>query len=139
MGESALLVSEFDQQRLQALIAACLEKADAAEQRVVEPLATVLDRATIVQAGEIPEDVVTMNSIVRLRDLDSGKARVYALTFPADSNETEGRMSILDPLGAAMLGSRVGGVVEPALAAGPKRFRVETLIYQPERTGHYSL
>ena len=88
---------------------------------------------------EIPADVVTMHSVVVVHDLDHDKPMEYTLVFPHSADVTRGRISVLAPLGAALFGARVGEVIEVALQAGLRRWRVEYLLYQPESAGDLDL
>ena len=90
-----------------------------------------LDRAEIVEGHSIPPDVVTMNSEVRLKDLDSGEVKVYTLVFPNQSR-AENSISILAPIGTAMLGYRVGDVIEWPVPKGIRRLQVLDVMSQPE-------
>jgi regulator of nucleoside diphosphate kinase len=96
-----------------------------------------LDRAEIVKPEEIPTDVITMNSTFRLRDLDSGEEVVYTLVFPGKADSANGKISILAPIGTAVLGYRVGDTVEWKVPAGLRRLKVKEVVYQPEATGNY--
>jgi regulator of nucleoside diphosphate kinase len=96
-----------------------------------------LDQAEIVKPEEIPTNVITMNSTFRLSDLDSGEEVVYTLVFPAKADSTNGKISILAPVGTAVLGYRVGDTVEWKVPAGLKRLRVDKVVYQPEAVGDY--
>jgi hypothetical protein len=71
-----------------------------------------IDRAEIVKPEEIPTDVITMNSTFRLSNLDSREEDVYTLVFPGKADSTNGKISILAPVGTAVLGCRVGDTVE---------------------------
>ena len=82
---------------------------------------------------EVPSDVVTMSSIVSLRDLDSGETEEYELVYPADADLENNRISILAPIGTAILGYRVGDVIEWPVPGGLRRLRVEEVLYQPGR------
>jgi regulator of nucleoside diphosphate kinase len=93
-----------------------------------------LDRADVIEAEAIPRDVVTMNSEVRLQDLDSDDIKVYRLVFPSQAR-TENSISILAPIGTAMLGYRVGDVIEWRVPKGIRRFKVLDVLYQPEAAG----
>ena len=94
-----------------------------------------LERAVVVPASAIPPDVVTMNSLVRLTDLDTGGRGEYSVVFPGRADFRRGRLSILAPVGTALLGQREGDVVEWVVPAGVKRFRIEAVLYQPETDG----
>ena len=78
-----------------------------------------------------------MNSKVRLRDLNSGEETVYALVFPGMANAGEKAISILAPIGTALLGYREGDVIEWDVPAGTRRLKVLEVMYQPERGGDF--
>ena len=73
----------------------------------------------------MPEDVVTMNSTVRVRDLETGEVDTYTLVYPHEADIEENKLSVLAPVGTALLGYRAGDVVEWPVPAGITRFRVE--------------
>ena len=81
-----------------------LAASDAAERERLQELQGEIERATVVDAHVIDADIVTMNSRVSLRDLDSGERFVYTLVYPRDASLAEGRISILAPVGTAILG-----------------------------------
>lgn len=93
-----------------------------------------LDRAEVVEPEAIPRDVVTMNSEVRLKDLDSGDIKVYRLVFPTQAR-SENSISILAPIGTAILGYRVGDIIEWRVPKGIRRLQVVEVLYQPEAAG----
>jgi regulator of nucleoside diphosphate kinase len=74
-----------------------------------------------------------MNSTVRLRDLDTGEEETYTLVYPAQANVEENRISVLAPVGTAIIGYRVGDAVTWRVPGGRVRLRVEEVLYQPER------
>jgi regulator of nucleoside diphosphate kinase len=94
-----------------------------------------LKRAKIVPAEDVPRDVVTMNSKVVLYDLDTRERELFTLVYPWDADADNYRISVLAPVGTAMIGCRVGDVIKWPIPAGTGRFRIEELIYQPEREG----
>ncbi|TAM80682.1 MAG: nucleoside diphosphate kinase regulator [Acidobacteria bacterium] len=102
------------------------------DQRYLDALRQELERAEVVAAADIPPDVITMNSQVRVRDLDSGDITVYTLVFPRDADFSRNRISILAPIGTALLGSRVRDIIEWKVPAGTRRLKVESVLYQPE-------
>lgn len=132
-------ISELDRERLQTIIDQYLETGSADERRAAEVLRERLCKAVVLASHEIPDDAVTMNSIFRLSAANSKNSRVYALVYPSESNPTEGRMSVLDPVGAQLLGRRKGSTVECDLPHGKESFRIEDVIYQPESAGHFDL
>ena len=70
-----------------------------------------LERATIVSDEELPHDVVSMNSTVKFLDLELGKESTVQLVFPQDTNIAENKISILTPVGSALIGLRVGQII----------------------------
>ena len=80
-----------------------------------------------------------MNSKARLRDLDTGEEVTYTLVFPDKASIDDERISVVAPIGTAMLGHRVGDEFEWKVPAGIVRFRVAKVLYQPEAAGHYHL
>ena len=91
----------------------------------------------IVDPEEVPNDVITMNSRADLLDLESGETLTFTLVFPADANVEEGRISVLAPIGAGMLGYRVEDEFEWNVPAGTRRMRVMRVDYQPEAAGDF--
>ena len=90
-----------------------------------------LESAVIVSSGAVPADVVTMQSQVALTD-EAGKLHVLSVVYPQEADEASARISVLEPLGMALLGARCGQKIECPGARGPRRFRVEEIVYQPE-------
>jgi regulator of nucleoside diphosphate kinase len=80
-----------------------------------------------------------MNSKARLRDLETNEEMIYTLVFPEDANVEEDKISVVAPIGTAMLGQRVGDEFEWEVPAGTVRLRVEELLYQPEAAGDFHL
>ena len=101
-------------------------------------LEETIARADVVEPERIPPDVVTMNSRVRVRDLDGGGAAEYTLSFPASADARRGRISVLGALGSALLGRREGDIIEYISSAGVERRVIEQVVYQPEAAGDYS-
>lgn len=98
-----------------------------------------LDRGRVVEPRKVPKGVVTMHSRVRVRDLDDGEMETYCLVYPEEADITEGKLSVLAPLGTALIGTRVGEVVEFDAPAGTRRLKVDKILYQPEAAGDYHL
>jgi regulator of nucleoside diphosphate kinase len=138
VSEKTIFITELDRQRLIDL----LINAQSGEYRgsiYLEKLRGELERAQTVPSQQIPGDVITMNSKVVLRDLDSGEDETYTLVYPEQANTSEGKISILAPIGTAMLGYRIGDVFEWEVPAGKRRLRIEKILYQPESAGDYEL
>ncbi len=131
MTDDRIEVTEQDAQRLRELIAS-LAARRGPDRRTLEPLRRELDRAHIVAAAEVDPRVVTMRSRVRLRDEETGESMVYTLVYPEDADHEAGRLSVLAPIGTAILGYREGDVVEWEVPAGTRRFRIDVVLHQPE-------
>jgi regulator of nucleoside diphosphate kinase len=106
---------------------------------LTDALELELQRARIVAQAEVPSDVVTMNSDVVYEDVATGVQRAIRLVYPKDADVATGRVSILAPMGAALLGVRVGQEIWWRVARGLKRVRVVELRYQPEAAGDFAL
>ena len=132
-----IYITEFDMKRLKGLIQFAGERWDKRAAQYLEKLDEELDRAEIVKPEEIPTNVITMNSTFCLHDLDTGEDVVYTLVFPGNADSAKGKISILAPIGTAVLGYKVGDIVEWEVPAGLKRFRVKEIVYQPEAEGNY--
>jgi regulator of nucleoside diphosphate kinase len=105
----------------------------------LQALADELDRAEVIAAKDVPADVITMNSRVRLLDLDTGEEETYTLVFPDDADINRNRISVLAPVGTGMLGYGVGDVIEWQVPGGIRRLKVASVLYQPEAAGDYNL
>lgn len=96
-----------------------------------------LDRAEVVEPQEIPPDVVTMNSTVRFA-LESGEEFCLTLVYPKDTDGSADRISVLAPVGSALLGLAAGDYIEwPRPGGGMTKVRIVEVVYQPERAGEY--
>lgn len=94
-----------------------------------------LMRARIVRPHEVAPDVVTMHSCVRLKDLRANDVRVMTLVFPEEADFDNGLISVVAPIGAAILGYRVGDTVKLQAPGGPRMLYIEQVLYQPEAAG----
>lgn len=130
----SIVMSSFDHSRLSDMLAT-MPAAEFRNRRELQVLSDELKGAEIVPPDQVPEDVVTLNSSVVVRDLDTGETETFTIVTPEESAPMEGRMSILAPLATALIGYRVGDTV--TVRAGLTTVRIESLVYQPERAGHF--
>jgi regulator of nucleoside diphosphate kinase len=137
ISDRAIVVTEADYDRLRHLLESPAYRTTQA--MLLMALKGELDRGQVVAAGEVPRGVVTMRSRVRVRDLSDDAAESYTLVYPDETDINAGRLSVLAPLGTALLGARVGDVVEFDAPAGIRRLKVERVLYQPEAAGDYHL
>lgn len=135
-----IYITEQDRQRLLESIQVLQESPDKRESPHIRQLEKEIGRAeVIVRTEDVPADVITMRSRVRLRDLTANRDQELALVYPTETDPEQGSISVLAALGTAMLGYRVGDTFEVDLPKGRKSFRVETILYQPEAAGDYHL
>ncbi|WP_212742612.1 GreA/GreB family elongation factor [Methylobacillus flagellatus] len=99
-----------------------------------------LDSAEVVDSAEIPDDVVTMNSLFVIADDTTGHRTQLRLCYPGNAAPAQGNISVLSPAGASMLGLRRGAIASWRSLQGEVRFaRIVELLFQPEAAGDYSL
>jgi regulator of nucleoside diphosphate kinase len=120
-----ILITENDHERLLRLINS--RRQSVHERETLDALEQELERATIVKASEIPHDVVTMNSYVRVKDLDRNHEIAYQIVFPPDADAGRNRISVLAPIGTGLLGYRAGDIVEWPVPSGMRRLRIVTV------------
>ena len=128
-----LLMNELDHGRLEKL----LDKEQYAKMAVAEALAERLDNADVVSPADVPADLVSMQSRIRFRDLKADLLLEKELVYPHNLKpEATDQISILAPLGAALLGARVGQEVHWQLPNGKDAaLVVEEILHQPEAAG----
>ena len=139
MTERKIYMTELDKVRLEKLLSAAEESGGDPERQDLESLADELERAEIVSSKNVPPDVVTMDSKVVLRDIDSREAMTCTLVFPGEADIGTGAISVLAPVGTAILGYSKGDMVEWAVPSGIRRIMIEEILYQPEAAGDYHL
>lgn len=138
MNPRRIHITEFDKRRLEELLSVA-EQFSGHDRKDLNALAGELARAKVVPSNQVPPEVVTMNSEVFLRDVDSGETMTYRLVFPKDADVDHGAISVLAPVGMAILGYAVGDVVEWQVPSGMRRLSIEKVLYQPEAAGDFHL
>lgn len=124
-------ITKPDQLKLTAIMES-IGPANKPLQRWLTILEHELDRANIVESHEIPQGIITLHSRVRLVDLDSGESLIYKLVLPSETARVESGLSVLAPIGIAMLGYAEGDVFKCETPGGVRRFLVESVLFQPE-------
>lgn len=123
----SITVTKPDYERLSKLVNSTLRMSD-----VGDYLAGELDRARVVDAGQVPPTIVTMHSRFAFRDESTGETRTASLVYPGEENIDDGRLSILTPVGAALLGLSEGQSIEWETRGGEVRvLSVVRLLSQP--------
>jgi regulator of nucleoside diphosphate kinase len=130
--DQAIVITEQDFQRLLPI----LDQSDTAESELLDG---ELHRATIVEQRRVSPDVVTMNSEVVYEDFATGARRTVRIVYPKDADSSRGWISVLAPIGSALLGLNVGQQIEWQLPTGPRRVFVVEIRYQPESSGDFHL
>lgn len=138
MHEREIYITDFDMRRIRQLLEG-VKLWSARDREHLTSLGEELDRAHVVAATDIPADVVTMNSRLSVRDLDSGRVITFTLVFPSDADVEQDKISVLAPLGTAVLGYRLGDTFEWKMPARVRRLNLEQVLYQPEAAGDYHL
>lgn len=129
-----IVITEADYVRLQRLVESSrvFRQRDA---KHLDDLEQELERAAIMKAGEVPSDVVTMNSRVKVKDLNRGRVTTYQIVFPGEADIAKNRISVLAPIGTGLLGYSAGTTIEWQVPSGMRRFRILEVEYQPEAAG----
>lgn len=133
-----IFITSKDQERLEKLIQ--LEEEFATDSKApLQELKDELKRAVITEPQDIPRDVITMRSQVLLKDLSCGEEMVYTLVYPDEADILKGKISVLAPIGMAILGYREKDRVDWAIPEGIAKLKVEKILFQPEASGNFDL
>ncbi len=136
--ERRLFITDTDRDRLEKLLLGTRQWSSRDKEHL-QALDEELGKAYTVESREIPGDVVTMRSQVRVRDMKTGKEMDLSVVFPSEADSEHGKISVLAPIGTALLGYRVGDTVEWTVPGGLRRLKIERILYQPEAAGDYHL
>lgn len=136
MEQRDIFISKFDLGRLKELLEVGITLKER-DREYLQSLRNELERAHIVEPAALPDDVVTMNSRVRLKDMEPAEEKNYSLVFPSEADMTQNKISILAPIGTAILGYRAGETVDWLVPAGRRTVRIQEILYQPEAAGRY--
>jgi regulator of nucleoside diphosphate kinase len=130
-----IVISSLDADRLERLI----EALPAGAFPDKSGLEGELTRADVVDPKDVPPNVVTMNSTVRFRVESTAEEFTLTLVYPKDMDASSDKISILAPVGSALLGLSQGDEIEwPKPGGGVLRVHIDEIVYQPERAGeHY--
>jgi regulator of nucleoside diphosphate kinase len=126
-----LIIIEQDARRLRILVESA-SYSGSYDRAQLEALEEEMERAVIVPGHQVPENVVTMHSRVRIIDMRTGEQMVFQLVYPHEAKYAEAKISILAPIGMALLGYAAGTVVEWEVPSGKRTLRIEAVEHQPE-------
>lgn len=126
--QTPIVMTHADYERLRDL----LDRMPEADRKYYEDLRRELGRAELVAPADVPRDVVTMGTEVHLRELDSDERWTFVVCFPEEADVRRNRISILSPVGTAVIGCRIGDVVDWPVPSGTVRIQIESIADQPE-------
>ncbi|KAA0013070.1 nucleoside diphosphate kinase regulator [Billgrantia pellis] len=129
-----ILINRLDAERLQRLIDQASEK----DRFVADCLEAELERGEVVDPDKVPADVVSMNSQVQFTDLTRNRQMTRTLVYPHSLATTEDGLSVMAPIGAGLIGLRIGDEIDwPLPGDGKARLRIDAILWQPEREGQF--
>ncbi len=130
MPDRLVIVTDTDMEKLTRLVRASRHSLFR-DQRQLDLLDQRLANAEVRTPRRVPGDLIRMNSCVRVFDFDTRSRDLYTLVFPDEANISKGMISVLAPLGIALLGQRKGDVIEVQVPGGTRKLRVEGVRQQP--------
>lgn len=131
-------ITELDYERLSSLISRA--KTDSSiEFKNIDVLGREIKRAIKVDSKKIEPEFVTMNSVVKVVTVETNRPMTVKVVYPKDADFKKGHVSIFSPLGSALLGYKVGDTVSFEAPKGEIDIKIESIDYQPESSGDFSL
>jgi regulator of nucleoside diphosphate kinase len=124
MKSHSIIVSDADMDRLSRLVRA-LKHSLFRDPLQLELLDQTLESAEVTSSERIPKDIIRMNSRIRVLDLDTRKKELCTLVFPEHADISTSRISVLAPVGIALLGRRQRDIIEVIVPGGTRRLRIE--------------
>ena len=136
---TVIWLTEQDYGRLKRLLAE-LTRQSRGVQAGLETLEEILDLAGVVDPKKVPGTVVTMNSRVLFKDVLTHEEGTVTIVYPADADPSNSKISVLSPVGAALIGESEGKEISLPLPHGQtRRIRIMNILYQPEAQGDFAL
>ncbi|NLN64049.1 MAG: nucleoside diphosphate kinase regulator [Clostridiaceae bacterium] len=130
--QKEIYITEVDRERLKRILSEALNSGKASEQAITK-LEHEISKAVVVNPHQIPKDIITMNSraVLHLDDEDMEVSLVY----PEDADRISNKLSILSPIGTAILGYAEGDIVQWQVPSGVTEIQIKEVLYQPEAAG----
>jgi regulator of nucleoside diphosphate kinase len=138
MSQQKVLITKSDRERLLAVLARLRDWGDTPPDNLSD-LAERLQAAIAIDTVDVPRSVITMNSLVGLRDVELNEKLSCTLSYPQEADVVKHKVSVMVPLGSRMLGAREGDVIECPVPSGLRTLRVERVYYQPEAARDFHL
>jgi regulator of nucleoside diphosphate kinase len=129
MNDRQIVISEPNARVLRELLRS--RTAAPHDQEHLHELRAELDQALVLDANQLSPTVVTLHAAVRVRDLETGQRQEVTLVSPREADVSAGRISVLAPLGTALIGYRKGDVVERLMPGGLRRLLIEEVLQAP--------
>ncbi|GAB1451946.1 nucleoside diphosphate kinase regulator [Draconibacterium sp.] len=136
--QNTIQITDLDYNRLNGMI----NNMRKSNQKVYNDLLFLeseLERAERTNPSSITSEFVTMNSVIEVSDCDTNKTMELRLVYPKEANFKLGKISVLSPLGTALLGYKVGSEISYAVPKGVKKMKISKIVYQPEANGEFAL
>nr|WP_319492584.1 nucleoside diphosphate kinase regulator [uncultured Desulfobacter sp.] len=136
--EQEILITEFDLNRLERLLDLCWRQ-NIFNEEDLETLQKKISNCLVMQPEFIPNNIITMNSTFTVENEATKEQKTYTLVFPEKADIRGNKISILAPIGIAILGHKVGESIEWIAPSGPKKMTFTKIHYQPETSGQFNL
>lgn len=132
-----IIISTLDAERIRQRAMAI--RATSGYSNELKSLLDDLNNATIVDPQDMPADVLTMNSVVKLKYLNNGRTMQLKIVYPEEADVKNQKVSIFAPIAAALLGYKKGDIVSWTVNNMPVRVKIEDIVYQPESVGEFEV
>jgi len=132
------IISLLDYQRLKLRIGQIKPDSQVSSSQLIT-LVRGVNSATLLDPTNIPANVVTMHTRVKLSYPDSQKTVSLQIVYPEEADSTQSKVSVLAPIATALLGRKVNDLVCLLTPYGTVRVKIDYILYQPEAAGHFSL
>ena len=135
--KNKIYITKYDYDRLKSMIHE-YTKANRADGNIKDLLGEI-ERAQKVDSQMIPSNYVTMNSVFELKKMQELDFQLFKLVFPEEADIDKNKISVLAPIGTAVLGYKIGDVIKWKVPDGEDFFQITNILYQPEANGDYHL
>lgn len=131
-----IYLSEHDADQLRTLIDT-LKMHNPSDRAYVMSLENEVNRAEILPSADIPDEIVRINSRVQLTDMETEEVFELQIVYPPDADFDDGKISVLSPIGTALLGCRVEDVILWDVPGGTRKLKIDKMLNQPEAVGDF--
>ena len=133
-----IIITELDYTRLCTIINISRQR-QSTEFKNIEVLGSEIKRAKKIKSKKITPEFITMNSLIEVSDLETNRLMQLKLVYPGEADFKKGHISVLSPLGSALLGYKIGDTVSFAVPKGEKSVMINKILYQPEANGEFAV